>query len=283
MPELPEVETVVRQLGPVVEGKQVLCFHVFDPRLNLPGPEKVGGRRLKRIERLGKQIIMGLEKPGHEKDTVYLVIHLRMTGRLIWQDQYSLPHMKDNPSDQIRLQAAPVRACLVFEDGVLCFKDVRRFGTISMTATREEAIPAGVDPLSPRLTARRLEALIAGSRTHIKTWLLRQDKLAGVGNIYASECLFLAGIHPAREAGSLGRDECSRLLRFIRKVLRTAIEAGGTTFSTFQNVYGGVGSYQHNLKVYDHEGDSCPGCGRSIQRIVQAQRSTFLCPHCQSM
>jgi len=281
MPELPEVETVVRQLSPLVEGKRIRRLCIFDARLDLSNSEEAGGRRLNRIGRRGKHIVMELGALAHRTDRIFLIIHLRMTGRLIWQDHFILSCRQYALTEKTRLQAAPVRACWVFDDGILCFKDVRRFGTIRMTSEWSETIPAGIDPLSKGLTARGLQELAAGSKTPIKIWLLRQDRLSGMGNIYTSECLFRAGLHPAREAGSLDAGECGRLLRSIRKVLRTAINVGGTTFSTFQNVYGAVGGYQHNLQVYDHEGDGCPGCGRSILRIVQAQRSTYFCPHCQ--
>ncbi len=282
MPELPEVETVVRQLGPLVEGKRIRHLCIFDARLDLSNPEEARGRRLNRIGRHGKHIVMELGTLAHRAGRIFLIIHLRMTGRLTWQDHFTLSCKRQYAlSEETRLQAAPVRACWTFDDGILCFKDVRRFGTIRMTSEWLETMPAGIDPLSKGLTARGLQALMAGSKTPIKIWLLRQDRLSGMGNIYASESLFRAGLHPAREAGSLGASECGRLLRSIRKVLRTAIDVGGTTFSTFQDVYGAVGSYQHNLQVYDHEGDDCPDCGRSIMRIVQAQRSTYFCPHCQ--
>jgi formamidopyrimidine-DNA glycosylase len=138
-----------------------------------------------------------------------------------------------------------------------------------------------MDPLSPHLTPASLGRLIGESRQNVKAWLLRQDRLVGLGNIYASEILFVAGISPLREAGSLSPDEHGRLWRATRRVLRRAIRNCGTTFSDFQDAQGLTGSYQHYLKVYGREDEPCPACRTPVVRIVQQQRSTYYCPRCQ--
>jgi len=191
-----------------------------------------------------------------------------MTGRLIYDEAYStrVPHL---------------RARFRLDRGSLIFVDPRRFGTFSWYRRYADLLPKAIEPLSRRLTARRLEGLVAGCRSPIKTWLLRQDRLVGLGNIYASEILFEAGIAPDRQAGSLDDVELRDLTRAIKKILRSAIRHCGTTFSDFQDADGAEGSYQRFLRVYSRAGEACRRCGGTIERIVQQQRSTFSCRGCQ--
>jgi len=194
-----------------------------------------------------------------------------MTGRLIWHTRARLRERKH------------LRARLWLEGGSVLFYDTRRFGTLQVLDSLDKVQPRGVDPITGVFSARVLgELLGASSRQEIKTWLLRQDKLVGLGNIYASEVLFEALIHPSREASSLTRPEQGRLVRAIRRVLKQAIAHCGTTFSDFQTTQGALGSYQQYLKVFKREGEACPGCGEAIQRKVQQGRSTFFCPNCQA-
>jgi formamidopyrimidine-DNA glycosylase len=192
-----------------------------------------------------------------------------MTGRLIWIEEST------------RAETAHLRARFRMDRGSLLFYDTRRFGTFQFFHSFEETRPEGTDPLSRRLDAKKLGRLMEGSRQNVKAWLLRQDRLVGLGNIYASEILFLAGVSPFREAGSLDAVERSRLLAATRRVLRRAIDHCGTTFSDFQGAQGLTGSYQQYLSVYGREGESCPRCRTPVVRCVQQQRSTFYCPNCQ--
>ena len=180
--------------------------------------------------------------------------------------------------------AAPqehLRARFDLDRGALLFVDTRRFGTFDWYRARGDSAPAGIDPLSPELTPPRLEGLLRGSTQNLKAWLLRQDRLVGLGNIYASEILHDARVSPLRDTRSLIDDEIGRLYRSTRKILRRAIRNCGTTFSDFQDARGVEGSYQQYLAVYDRAGLGCPRCRTPIDRVVQQQRSTFHCPGCQ--
>jgi formamidopyrimidine-DNA glycosylase len=146
---------------------------------------------------------------------------------------------------------------------------------------RQQTDPPGVEPLSRHLTATTLGELLGHSRQPLKIWLLRQDRLVGLGNIYASEILFAARLSPLRPAGDLSPEEVQRLHRAMRRVLRAAIDCCGTTFSDFQDAHGAAGSFQECLAVYSRAGDPCHLCETPVKRLVQQQRSTFWCPRCQ--
>jgi formamidopyrimidine-DNA glycosylase len=259
VPELPEVETIARQLAPLVTGRVIKGIRVLDPKLRAVSRSRLAGDRIIRVFRTGKQLAIELSGPR------WLVIHLRMTGRLTWQ--------------QAPVARRHLRLRLRLEGGNLCLHDARRFGTVQVVDELVE--PGGLDPTSRRFTLAALEALIGSGRQPVKPWLLRQDRLVGLGNIYASEILFEAGIDPRRAVGSLAPAELRRLHRCTRAVLRRAIRACGTTFSDFQDARGGTGSYQRYLRVYGREEQACPGCGGAISRLEQQQRSTFFCPVCQ--
>jgi len=269
MPELPEVETVARQLAVLLVGREVRDLVVLDPRLRTAPAPRLARRRIEEVSRSGKRVLVRFSGARTAASPVWLAVHLRMTGRLIWID---------TPR---RVERAHLRARMRLDQGALAFYDTRRFGTFEWFRSMEDARPAGIDPLSDELTPARLRALFGTSRQSIKPWLLRQDRLAGLGNIYASEILHAASISPWREVGTLGEEESSRLRRAIRTILRRAIRACGTTFSDFQDSRGEIGSYQRFLAVYDREGDPCPRCRRAVTREVQQQRSTFWCTGCQ--
>lgn len=221
------------------------------------------------VRRSGKRVLIELTPTPARKAPLYLAVHLRMTGRLLWvprEAPRSVPYL---------------RACFELDRGSLLFVDTRRFGTFEWHRSAEDAAPAGVDPLDPAFTPERLDRLVDGVRQDAKAWLMRQDKLVGLGNIYASEILHAAGISPRRRISSLAGPARRRLYRAIRRVLRRAIENCGTTFSDFQDARGVSGSYQSLLKVYGREGCRCNRCGGTIRRIVQQQRSTFFCAGCQ--
>lgn len=270
MPELPEVETVARQLAPLVEGRRLLRLEPHDARLalSLDTLARMEGRRVDAVRRIGKQVGLRLESAGG-LPACWILVHLRMTGRLVYFPPGPAPG-----------HAPPSRARFHLDRGRVEFFDARRFGTITLAC--DPPPEPGLDPVGPRFTTRRLAELAAGSRTPIKVWLLRQDRLAGIGNIYASEACHGAGIDPRRPAGSLTAEELSRLRRALRKTLARAIDSGGTSFRDFLNVQGELGRYARSLTVYGREGDPCRRCRTPIERIVQQQRATFFCPHCQS-
>jgi formamidopyrimidine-DNA glycosylase len=269
MPELPEVETVARQLEPRLVGTSVVRFQVLDPLLASGPLPRIAGRTVLHVGRSGKQVLIGFSPLSPGDGALWLAVHLRMTGRLIWADPGA------------RTARRHLRARFRLDRGRLLFYDTRRFGTMRWAPSAEHVRPAGLDPLSPALGGRRLRRLLAGSTQPLKSWLLRQDRLVGLGNIYASEILHAAGLSPWRAAGTLDGREIERLLRSTRAVLRKAIRNCGTTFSDFQDADGLTGSYQRYLEVYGREGQPCPRCGAEVARAVQQQRSTFYCPGCQ--
>ena len=270
MPELPEVETVARQLAQEIRGLVVKRLEIMDPKLGPLPAARLPGRVVQDVSRLGKQVVLTLAASTmHPPAPLYLVVHLRMTGRLIWHPSARLHERKH------------LRARLELDGGSVLFHDVRRFGTLKVLDSLTAVQPTGVDPVTGVLTPGVLGQLLGQSRQEIKVWLLRQDRLVGLGNIYASEVLFAARVHPQRAACSLTRPEQRRLVAVIRRVLTRAIAHCGTTFSDFQTARGTLGSYQRYLKVFKRQGKACPGCGEAVQRLVQQGRSTFFCPRCQ--
>lgn len=271
LPELPEVETVARQLAPCIVGRRVERLVVLD-RLLRDGRGRwpqVTGRAIVEVRRSGKRVLIGFSARRAGGAPLWLAVHLRMTGRLLWVERRER---------QVREH---LRARMRLDCGELLFIDPRRFGTFDWHPSAEAAEPAGVDPLSPALTPARLDELLGASAQSLKAWLLRQDRLVGLGNIYASEILHAARLSPFRGAGALTPPERGRLAVATRRILLRAIANCGTTFSDFQDARGREGAYQHLLAVYDREGEPCPRCRARIARTVQQQRSTFYCARCQ--
>ena len=262
MPELPEVETVAKHLSTHATKKRILSIEATDGKLVHASFAALKNRLINAIYRNGKQIVFELD------DATFLWIHLRMTGRLFW--------FENNPGkvDYERLR-------FNLDGGVIVFSDQRRFGTIKYSATFAEHEAKGIDPLSNKFTAKILFTLISKSKTAIKPWLLHQDKIVGMGNIYASEALFRAKVKPTRSSCSLSFEEAKRLHRAMRQILRKAISYGGTTFINFANPEGSKGGYSKELRVYGREELPCPNCAKRIVRIVQQGRSTYYCPKCQ--
>lgn len=269
MPELPEVETIARQLAPLLTGRRIRHVEVLDPKLDAEMLSALRGATIADVRRHGKQVALTLERARGKPALSYLLVHLRMTGRLIWK-----PREPETETRHLRLR-------LELDQGCLLFFDPRRFGTCRLQPRLDADPRAGLDPLGPDYSRAALQRLLAHSRQPLKTWLLRQDKLVGIGNIYASEILFDARLHPQRPAGSLDDRELSRLSRSIPRILKLAVRHCGTTFSDFQDAHGVTGRFQRLLRVYGREDAACPVCQAAILRLVQQQRSTFYCPSCQ--
>jgi formamidopyrimidine-DNA glycosylase len=273
MPELPEVETIARKLRPELVGRTVAAVEVLWQRtIDRPPVDRfsaaVTGARFTGVGRRGKFLVL-------EMDTgKVLLVHLRMSGK------FTLRSAEEGPGD---FKHARVRMQL--DDGTwLIYVDPRKFGRFYLVDNVEEIVePLGPEPLEAAFTAERLNRMLEGRRGEIKRLLLNQHFIAGLGNIYASEALWHARIHPCRSAGSLSDEETQRLHGAIVDVLRQGIRHGGTSLDDGQYVYpdGGLGAYQQRLKVYDRAGDQCPRCGYTLERIVQGQRSTYVCPACQ--
>lgn len=271
MPELPEVETIARKLAPQIIGKKVDQILVFDSKLKNPKYKKLSAHLITKVFRSGKQVVIAFAPKKSAEAEYYLSVHLRMTGRLLWQKK----SQQDAREKHVRLR-------VVCGNQNLDFVDVRRFGTVTLSDTLEKLEQKALDPMSASFTKTQLKELIGKSKQEIKSWLLRQDRLVGIGNIYASEILFEAKVSPFRLACSLNDKELERVAKSTKAVLKKAIKNCGTTFSDFQDSNGEIGNYQNYLKVYQREGESCKRCkNKLIQRAAQQQRSTFYCARCQ--
>jgi len=271
MPELPEVETFVTELRPHLVDRRILAADVLWPRtLAMPDrtsfTERLQDRQITGLGRRGKYLLFGLDSGD------VLIIHLRMTGRL-----------EIVPGDS-PLRAGPhARAWFDLSGGeCLVFTDARKFGRIWLARDPGEVLGAlGPEPLDWEFDASRLAGRIGRRRVAVKALLLDQTVIAGIGNIYADEALFLAGIHPLRPGMSLSDDEIERLHDAIRRVLREAISQQGTTLRDYRPPYSPEGAYRNSLRVYQQTDRPCPSCGTPIQRIRVTQRSTHFCPQCQ--
>jgi len=273
MPELPEVETVRRHLSRRVPGRVVAA--VWTSGLALRKPLARGfrtsfaGGRFTAVRRIGKFLYLDWESADGRSDRS-LLAHLGMTGHFL--------HATAKPA------ARPAHAHVqwTFEDGsALLFCDARRFGLLEWIARDTRPPNVGADPTENRITGPWLSAELAKSRAPIKSFLLDQRRIAGIGNIYASEALFRAGISPRRRARSLTKDEAERLAGSIHAALGEAVRYRGTTFSDFRDPDGEPGEYGTSLLVYGRRGEPCKRCRSKIRRIVQSGRSTFYCVTCQ--
>ena len=273
MPELPEVETIRRQLETELLGRSVerATFHHDDIVLDGLSPaaaaRRLRGRRVTAVDRRAKFLLLRLSG-----DDV-LQVQLRMTGRFALGTE-GPPRSFDHVAARFEL-----------DDGrTLFYDDVRRLGgfrLLAATAWEEEAARLGPEPLEDEFTAARLAGILEGRRAPVKNVLLNARRVAGVGNIYAAESLHRARIDPRRAGGELTAEEVRRLHRAVRAVLREALERSGTTVRNFEAVNGRSGRYQDRLRVYGRQGEPCPRCGTPVERVVQAGRSTFFCRGCQ--
>jgi formamidopyrimidine-DNA glycosylase len=271
MPELPEVETIRRQLAPHVEGRELTAVEVLDPRWTAPrAPGQVAaaltGRTVIGLARAGKYLIWELSGDLH------LLMHLRMTGTLLFDPPADPPHTR-------------VRVAL--SDGHhLVYLDPRRFGTghlLESSQARAGYLGArlGPEPLTPRFTTAYLRDAARGRTAPVKAFVLDQRRIAGVGNIYADEALFRAGIHPLRPAGSLRPAQLEALRAGIEDALAAGIEAKGATIDDFRHLDGAYGSFQDQFLVHLREGQSCVRCSGPVRKLVVGGRGTYVCERCQ--
>lgn len=278
MPELPEVETVRRGLMPRLVGRRIVRLHQRRPDLRVPMPAKfasrVEGRTVTAIDRRAKYLLIRLD------DAQTLIVHLGMSGRMTLHDAGSAASHPLDRHDHVVFD---------MDDGwQVRFNDARRFGlmvlvTDTAVAQHKYFRSLGPEPLDDAFTGDVLAARLAGRRTPIKAALLDQKTLVGVGNIYACEALFLAGISPRRSAHTVKGERASRLVEAIKRVLNRSIEDGGSTLRDHVQPGGELGYFQTRFNVYDRAGIACPtrGCGQTVRRLVQAGRSTFYCARCQ--
>jgi formamidopyrimidine-DNA glycosylase len=270
MPELPEVETIARGLAPLVVGKRIADARVFYPPVVGGKParfrERVVGRVVAGVRRRGKLLIIDLD------DGTHLAIHLRMTGRVTVEPNGTV-------SDR------HTHVVLVLDGGVeLVFNDQRKFGRFMALSAKELAswpFFAGLGPEPLEIGAEEFVGLLAGRSGRIKALLLDQGTLAGVGNIYADECLFRAGIHPAASARSLGRVRLVKLHRHLQEVLEEGLREGGSSFRDYVDALGQRGGFQKRFAVYSRKGLACVGCGCVLESAKVAGRTSTFCPACQ--
>jgi len=288
MPELPEVETVCRQLEPEIEGRRIEALEVLDERWSRPVPGKrlskaVEGSTIEGLGRRGKYLLLALDGART------LVMHLRMTGNLILVEGEEML----DPSEGRRLyegerstSARHLRARFVLDDGrELWFTDPRRFGEAFLIddagLDARFAGRVGIEPLSDEFTAEALGEMAAGRTAPLKSFLLDQKGVAGVGNIYADEALYRARLHPLSPAGSMKPEHLQVLRDAVVAALEAGIDGGGASIDDYRDGRGEKGTMQDEFLVHTREGEPCPSCGGEIARIVVGGRSTYFCPSCQ--
>lgn len=265
MPELPEVETVRRQMEKEVVGEEIGKIEIRDSMCFDGDSEILVGRKIEKVGRVGKWLLVGLsEGAGME-------VHLRMTGRLVVDDKYrSMPHTR-----------------VVMElvsGGALYYWDTRKFGYVRAWESEKEmtkVVKAKVGPDPWEISDKVFLGILKKTNRKIKDILLDQKVLAGVGNIYANDALWLAGINPERSASEIGEDEAKLLLQSIREVMGVGLASGGASDNTYRDFYGKSGNYQNKFLVYGRTGAKCVRCGGVIERIVIGGRGTWVCRGCQ--
>jgi formamidopyrimidine-DNA glycosylase len=286
MPELPEVETIRAQLAPLVEGRRLQEIEILDERWSRPlAPQELAaaieGRVIERLGRRGKYLLWSFD------GDVHLAQHLRMTGAVLCEPEPEPAHTR------VRLRLGPRRPGQGSSPGEadgrgrgLVIVDPRRFGTAELLLGGGAldaffAARLGLEPFEELFTAEHLRALATGSRAPVKALLLDQRKIAGVGNIYADEALFRAGIHPLRAAGSLSAGQHARLRETVIESLSAGIDARGASIENFRHVDGLRGAFQERFLVHRREGEPCMACGTTIVKMVVAGRGTYVCESCQ--
>lgn len=266
MPELPEVETVARELRELIIGKTIKNIHTywyksFNNQSSIP----ISGQVIEKIGRKGKYLSIQLTQSA-------LIIHLRMTGQLLYN------YKPDSDENHIRLK-------IIFTDNTtLLFIDTRKFGRIYHVNTADDILyKIGMDAIDPEMDDKLFKVLLKKSKLNIKSFLLAQDKIAGVGNIYADESLFRAGIHPASITDKIPDRKIKILHEHILSILHTAIKNMGSTISDYRDSYGNSGNNQKFFRVYQRTGESCVNCSTPISKLKIAGRGTHFCPECQKI
>ena len=282
MPELPEVETVMRGLTPAMQGAVIARAEVNRPDLRWPFPtrmaERLTGQQVMHLRRRSKYILADLSS-GES-----LLIHLGMSGRMLVSGDPLGQFVREHPAAEKHDHVV-----LHMDNGArITFNDPRRFGAMDLLETASASqhkllASIGPEPLGNGFHEAHLIAAFAGRSTPVKSALLDQRLIAGLGNIYVCEALYRARIHPARKAGKISSSRVASLVPIIRTVLTDAIEAGGSSLRDFRQADGELGYFQHSFDVYGREGAPCrtPDCSQVIKRIVQSGRSSFYCSQCQ--
>jgi len=290
MPELPEVETIKRDLNALV-NKKIVAFKLLSPKTASHSAaffkKSLVGQKLIDIQRRGKLLILVMQ------NGLYLLIHLKMTGQLIYQSRetkiiggHSLSSGSYEKSVGGKLPNKHTRAIFNFSGGgQLFFNDLRKFGYLKLVKKEElDKILQnnyGPEPLTPEFTATKLKNILKSRKTNIKAVLLNQKLIAGLGNIYVDEALFATKIKPTRPANKVKAEEIEVLVRESNKLIKKAINHRGTTFNNYVDSKGKKGNFSQFLQVYGRKGEKCLVCGGPISRIKLAGRGTHYCPNCQ--
>ncbi|HTU14069.1 MAG TPA: bifunctional DNA-formamidopyrimidine glycosylase/DNA-(apurinic or apyrimidinic site) lyase [Solirubrobacterales bacterium] len=285
MPELPEVETIRRQLEPDLVGRRIDSVEVLDPYFSKPETPKAfedatEGREIVDVSRRGKYLLLDLE------DGNSVVIHLRMTGSLILIDPEGVTNPGDSRIYEPGAGEKHLKARFSLDDGgELRFTDPRRFGR-GFVADQEAldeyfASRLGVEPLSPEFTVEAMAAMTANRTGPLKSFLLNQKGVVGVGNIYADEALYRARLHPLSTGGSMKAEHHEALRDGVVEALERGLDLGGASIDDYRDAKGETGSMQDEFLVHRREGEDCHSCGATIVRIVVGGRSTYYCPECQ--
>jgi len=285
MPELPEVQTTVSFLNKKLKNKKIKKVVVLSTKQFLGNPQKLVGKTIRRVERRGKLIVFVLEKK------LFLLIHLKLTGQLVFaaslKDKKAIfPGPLPFAGGKV-LPGKSTRIILyLFPQGAVFFNDLRKFGWMKVggeSLLKKETAALGVEPLSAEFNPQYLEKIFAKTKRAVKIVLMDQHLIAGVGNIYANEALFRAGISPQRPANKLTAEEIRKLCRAIKEVLKEGIKFRGTSAAddAYVQPNGRQGRFQKYLQVYQREGEKCFRCGGKIKRINLGGRGTFFCPRCQ--
>lgn len=280
MPELPEVETIRRGLKKHILNKKIIRMEVLEKKAVI-SPFDLGKKSVQSLRRFGKALVVDLDGGWS------LMIHLRMTGQLIWRGEtgeFAAGHPSENFVAE--LPNKQTRVIFKFEDGKLFFNDQRKFGFVKILPTMQVEDEPFVKKLGPEPWNMSEKELYKRCQRHkkalIKAVLLNQEVIAGLGNIYADEALFAAGVHPERRAGSLSGQEVARILTGARKVMKASIDSGGSTMKTYVKADGSRGNYLDKFaQVFGKQGQKCPRCGTEIVKIKVAGRGTHICPKCQ--
>jgi len=283
MPELPEVETIKKQLEKKIKGKVIKDIEILSPKNFIGKKEAIISKKIIQISRFGKVLSFKITDCKGQK-SIFLNIHLKLTGELLYSSDVDnavfkekIPFTKTN-----RMPANTTRVIIKFNDkSGLFFNDLRKFGWINVS--NKPLIPKGVDVLSKEFSFQFFSHLLKSSGKPVKVFLMDQDKITGIGNIYANDALFLAKISPTRKAKSLTDKEIKSLFISIKKIIEQAISHGGSSGAdeAFVQIDGTKGKHQRFFLVYQRENQPCPRCKTLIKRIKQAGRSSFFCPKCQ--
>lgn len=290
MPELPEVETIRRGLAKRILHKKIRRVEIRHSKVVKNNPKEFAraleGNLFVKIDRRGKLLIVHLRSVQRGEKRIFLLIHLKMTGQLIYRSGKTfVAGGHPWPPLESELPHKHTHVIITFADGSkIFFNDLRKFGVLKIVdeATKDLILTAyGVEPLSRGFTWERFQKALGRRRTSLKAVLLNQALIAGLGNIYVDEAAFAARLRPARRVASLTKAELRRLFLVIPKVLREAIAYGGTTFNHFRDSDGEKGNYTDRLRVYGRAGKKCLRCGGILVKTVVAQRGTVYCPNCQ--